>query len=211
MLVVYIHIHIHNLNSTLAAVIAHGLVYTLCLGWLPGQAGLFLKKLSPMPYVPCWQPNSVWKAFWASRLPPFLKDSAYQALWAKLKVGERLQNWTKLPLCPICTICANLETVEHALLHCRFLTLAADTIDYCWMLPYVDGASHAVRSLPRKHSFSLPQGISHWTAKAAHWSLRNQVCCGLSVASVLQFLWSSFWLSGSECSHNLPFGSHFNH
>ena len=69
-----------------------------------------LKKLSPMPHVPRRQPSSIWKAFWASRLPPFLKDFAYQALWAKLKVGDRLENRTKFPWCPIC---ANLETVEH--------------------------------------------------------------------------------------------------
>ena len=71
-----------------------------------------LKKLSPMPYAPQRQPNTVWKAFGASRLPPFLKDFAYQALRAKLKVDDRLQNWTKFPWCPIC---ANLETKEHAL------------------------------------------------------------------------------------------------
>ena len=51
-----------------------------------------LEKLLPMPYVPRRQPSSVWKPFWASRLPPFLKDFAYQALWANLKVGDQLQN-----------------------------------------------------------------------------------------------------------------------
>ena len=131
-----------------------------------------LQKLSPMPYVPQRQPSSVLKSFWASRLPPFLKDFAYQALWAKLKVGDRLQNWTKFPWCPIC---ANLETVEHALSHCRFHAMAADTIDYCWGPLYVEGVRHAVRALPLKHSFSRPRRIAKWSAQAAHWSLRKQV------------------------------------
>ena len=39
-----------------------------------------LKKLSPMPYVPRRQPSFVWKPFWASWLPPFLKDFVYPAL-----------------------------------------------------------------------------------------------------------------------------------
>ena len=122
-----------------------------------GSWGKFasLKKLSPMPYVPRRQPSSIWKSFWASRLPPFLKDFAYQALWATLKVGDRLQNWTKFPWCPIC---ANLET--HALSHCRFHAMPADTIDYCWGPSYVEGVSYAVRALPLKHSFSRPQGIA---------------------------------------------------
>ena len=136
-----------------------------------------LKELSPMPCVPRRQPTSVRKPFWASRLPPFVKDFAYQALWAKLKVGERLQNWTKFPWCPIC---ANLETIEHALFHCRFHAMAWDTIDYCWGPSYVEGISYAMRALPLKHSISRPQGIAK--------SLRNQAKNGLSAPSLEYFL-----------------------
>ena len=151
----------------------------------PPPPPIALKKLSPVPYVPRRQPSSVWKSFWASQLQPFLKDFAYQALWAKLKVGDRLQNWTKFPWCPMC---ANLETVEHALSHCSFHAMAADTIEDCWGPSYVEGFSHAVRALPLKHSFSRPQGIAKWSAQAAQWSLRNQVKNGFSAPSLELFL-----------------------
>ena len=161
------------------------------VGWggAPGGPPPLLKKLSPMPYVPRRQPTQVWKPFWASRFPPFLKDFVYQALWAKLKVGERLQNWTKFPWCPIC---ASLETVDHALQQCRFHAMAWDTIDYYWGPSYVEGVSDTVRALPLKHSFSRPQGITKWAAQAAHWSLCNQAKNGFSAPSLEHFL--SQWI-----------------
>ena len=39
----------------------------------------------------------------------------------------------------------------------------------------MDGRSNPVRALPPQHSFHTPQGVSLWTARAAHWSFRNLV------------------------------------
>ena len=39
----------------------------------------------------------------------------------------------------------------------------------------MDGRSNPIRALPTPHSFHTPQGVSLWTARAAHWSFRNPV------------------------------------
>ena len=118
------------------------------------------------------QSTNTRRAFWRSRFPPFLKDLVFQALWAKVKVGERLQNWTNFPWCPICW---KIEIVQHALTECRFVSVYCDTIEFCWEPSYVDGRSTPIRALPTPHSFHTPQGVSLWIARAAHWSFRNLV------------------------------------
>ena len=63
------------------------------------------------------------------------------------------------------------------------MSLAIDTIDFCWGPTYVEGCSHAIRSLLVRFSFATPQGLSLWTAKAARWSLQNQVKHHAAIAS----------------------------
>ena len=81
-----------------------------------------------------------------------------------------MQNWTKYPWCPVC---AQLETVSHALHECRFHQLARDIIDYSLGPYYHDGQSVLCTSIPTKSSFSVPQGIALWASRSAHWGARN--------------------------------------
>ena len=103
----------------------------------------------------------------------------------KAQSGGSTPKMDKIPWCPIG---ANLETVEHALFHCRFHAMAWDTIDCRWGPRYVEGVSYAVRALTLKHSFSRPKGIAKWSAQAAHWLLRNQAKNGFSAPSLEHFL-----------------------
>ena len=69
-----------------------------------------------------------------------------------------------------------------------------------WPLPPTPSAFAGGRRMPKAAgglsdsslSFSNPQGISHWAAKAAHWSLRNQVKNKVSFPSHEHFL--SQWM-----------------
>ena len=90
-------------------------------------------------------------------MPLAMKEFVYQSPWAKLKTGERLSNWTKHPLC---AICAQLETVAHALQFCRFHQLARDVIDYRLGPHYHENQSVTTQSLPVKLSLSAPQGLA---------------------------------------------------
>ena len=45
-------------------------------------------------------------------LPPSIVDFAYQMIWRKLKVAERLSAWTKDSRCLVCGV---PETIDHAL------------------------------------------------------------------------------------------------
>ena len=82
------------LSRFLALPTSHWSIPSVCVGSWVGRSEV-PKEMSPSPYVPHGQSTVMWKAFWRSSLPPFLKDFIYQVLWAKLKVGERLQKWTK--------------------------------------------------------------------------------------------------------------------
>ena len=86
-----------------------------------------LKNMAPVPHVLHRQSSVVWNSLWRSKMPPIVKDFVFQALWTKLKMGDRLRNWTHHPWCPIGT---SVESVDHALHHCWFHSLARGIIDY---------------------------------------------------------------------------------
>ena len=91
----------------------------------------------------------------------------FNHLWATLKVGEHLQNWTRHPWCPICV---QIETVEHSLNHCRFHQLTRDVIQFC-LGPHYQGDTSEFLSV--KSSHSAPQGVVLWVGRAAHWAVRT--------------------------------------
>ena len=156
-------------------------VYRQGLGWVQGMPQFdwsipsvwmgargkseMLKLLARVPYKEHGQSTETWKVFWRTRLPPFLRDFVFAALWRKLKVGERLMKGTHEPQCPICHV---LETVDDALYGCRFHSLVLDVIDNRWA-PIVQGNQlHTARSLPAALSLATPLGIVVWCARAVH-------------------------------------------
>ena len=61
-----------------------------------------LKRLAPDPETATRRSPTIWKAFWAAKLPPSIVDFVHQVLWRKLKVAERLSPWTQDSTSPVC-------------------------------------------------------------------------------------------------------------
>ena len=113
------------------------------------------------------QPVEVWCAFNNLILPHSSKEFTRESLWAKLKVGDRLNSW--LPRQRHCCLCGEVETVSHALFNCKFLLLAGDTISKCLNAP-VHQISH-----DHLQTLSTPQGLLLWAARQANWSVPSSV------------------------------------
>ena len=60
----------------------------------------FLKKAASSVPAESRQEPQVWASFWTSKFPPSILSFVYQALWKKLKVGDRLKSWTNQPKLP---------------------------------------------------------------------------------------------------------------
>ena len=77
--------------------------------------------MSHNPPPPRRRPET-WEALLKPRLPQGDLTFMQTALWRKLPVGDRLENW--LPHATQCPLYGQVETIAHALTSCRFLAPA---------------------------------------------------------------------------------------
>ena len=121
------------------------------------------------------QPHAVWKAWAQCNLPSDLKDFVHSARWQKLLMGHRQANWRPADI--NCPLNGALGTMQHALLHCRYLPVAFDTI------VQLSNASLTGRTVGVQHlidgdlaqSLWTPVGVLAWTAIRASWLLHGAV------------------------------------
>ena len=146
------------------------------------------------------QPDAVWQAFHRCNLPPshkdFIhrcnlppshKDFTHRALWAKLPVGQRQQDWK--PLEVWCPIDNELESISHALFHCRFLVGAFEVVNTAFRStgPHPFDVVHLLQD-NKPASLETPAGLIGWSAIITNWSLR----CAKKHSSFFRITWESF-------------------
>ena len=126
------------------------------------------------PNCPSWIPTPLPTEPSRCNLPLDLKAFVYTALWQKLPVGTRQATWN--PLATHCPLDGSLETMQHCLLHYRYLLVAYDTMVKCY--PRWDkgvlGVQRLIDSDPAT-SLQTPVGILAWTAIHAPWKVRYVV------------------------------------
>ena len=97
------------------------------------------------------------------------------ALWAKLPVGERLQN--RLPRDTLCPLDGQPETMEHALRTCKYLPFIFDTVDKWFPHLVINGnaCNSVVRLLYDFPGEALlhPPGILAWSGILTNWEQRQ--------------------------------------
>ena len=140
------------------------------------------------------------------QLPPSHKDFIHRALWAKLPVGQRQQDWK--PFEVWCPIDNELESISHALFHCRFLVGAFEVVNTAFrstgLHPF--DVVHLLQD-DKPASLETPAGLIGWSAIITNWSL----CCAKKHNSFLRIAWESLcakWFhtlnSWASCPRYLP-------
>ena len=152
------------------------------------------------------QPDAVWQAFHRCNLPPSNKDFIHRALWAKLPVGQCQQHWQ--PLEVWCPIDNELESISHAIFHCRFLVGAFEVVNTAFRStgPHPFDVVHLLQD-DKPASLETPAGLISWSAIITNWSLR----CAKKHNSFFRITWESFYAkwfhtsnSWTSCPRDLP-------
>jgi hypothetical protein len=152
------------------------------------------------------QPDAVWQAFHRCNLPPSHKDFIHRALWAKLPVGQRQQDWK--PLEVWCPIDNELESISHTLFHCRFLVGAFEVVNTAFRStgPHPFDVVRLLQD-DKPASLETPAGLIGWSAIITNWSLR----CAKKHNPFFRITWESFcakWFhtlnSWTSCPRYLP-------
>ena len=110
-----------------------------------------------------------------------VKDFAPRGLWHKLTAHGRGDKRSGTDNCPIC---AQKESIKHAMVECSMFKAAAAVIKH-YFGPVVTGdGEYSVRDMMESDHqewlLSTDQGWAMWSARSAHWRYRCEVKAGAS-------------------------------
>ena len=140
-----------------------------------------LQFYASQPGVRDPQTPEVWEQWANAQLPPRVKDTAQRVLWHKLTVHERVYKRSGTDKCPIC---AQKESIKHAMMECSMFKAAAAVIQhYFGPVATGDGEFPVQDMMESDHQewlLSTDQGWAMWSARSAHRRYRCEVKAGAS-------------------------------
>ena len=129
------------------------------------------------------QSPEVWELWANAQLPPRVKDFTQRVLWHKLTAHERVYKRLGTDKCPIC---AQKESIKHAMVECSMFKAAAAVIQHYFGLVATGDGESSVRDMMESDYqewfklLSTDEGRAMWSARSAHWRYRCEVKAGAS-------------------------------
>ena len=140
-----------------------------------------LHLYASQPWVHDPQSPEVWELCANAQLPPRVKDFAQRVLWHKLTVHERVYKRSGMDKCPMC---AQKESIQHAMVECSMFKAAAAVIQHYFGPVATGDGEFSVRDMMESDNqewlLSTDQGRAMWSARSAHWRYRCEVKAGVS-------------------------------
>ena len=140
-----------------------------------------LQFYASQPGVHDPQAPEAWEQWANAQLPPRVKGFAQRVLWHKLTVHERVYKRSGTDKCPIC---AQKESIKHAMVECSMFKAAAAGIQHFFGPVATGDREFSVRDKIESDNqgwlLSTDQGRATWSARSAHWRYRCEVKAGAS-------------------------------